>query len=166
MPSRPMIIFIVGVAGIFVLHELNSVLGGLGFLAGIVVLLICLINKAIGPVVPVAEVAHSPKSEQVEVDLLHEGELYKVTLQVVIVEEIGVFHDTVVSREFWKGVFCFPQDRYPPTIQALNEAIGDYALAALGVLNDTISLRYPEGECRVGTVSVELVQTPTSVSVG
>lgn len=160
-----MSIFIVAVAGIAALHELNSTLGGLSFLAGIGILLICLVNKAVGPIPATGELASVLKTEQVEVDVIHGGEVYEVTLEVIIVREIGGFYDTVTSKEFWQGVFRFPTGAYPPTMQALNEAIGDYALAALEGLNDTISIRY-KGECRVGTVSVQLKQSPAIVSVG
>jgi len=152
-------------AGVVFLHQLNTGMGVLAFIALVGILLIGFTNRTVGPIASAAELAPSPRSEQVDVDVLHGGELYKVSLEVIITKEIGAFYDTVVSPTFWQGVLRFA-DHYPPTIQALNEAVGDYAQAALGVLNDTISLRYPEGECRVGTVSVQLAQTPTSVSVG
>lgn len=159
MPGRPMILFIVAVVGIVALHELNSTLGGLSFLAGVGILLIYLANRAVGPIVP------PEKTEQVKVDVFHGGDCYQVSLEVIVVREIGAFYSIATSGEFWEGVFRFPPNAYPPTIQALSEAVGDYALAALQGLNDSISIRYT-GECRVGTVSVQPRQIPANVSVG
>lgn len=163
MPSRQFVLFVLGLACVVLLHELDTKLSIFAFIALVGVMLISSVNRAVGPMA--VELAPTLKSAQVEVHVFHGGELYKVTLEVIVVREIGAFYDTVVSQAFWQGVFRFA-DNYPPTMQALNEAVGDYTLAALGVLNGTISLRYPEGECRVGTVSVELMQSPANVSVG
>ncbi len=164
MPSKQVVFFVLGMAGVVLFHELNTSLGVLAFIAVVGIQLISFANRVVGPIAT-AELTPAIKSGQVEVEIVHGGELYKVTLEVLITHEIGAFYDTVVSSTFWQGVFRFA-DHYPPTIQALNEAVGDYALAALCVLNDAISLRYPGGECKVGTVSVELLQSPTTVSVG
>lgn len=165
MPSRSVVLFVLGMSGVVLLHEVNTTLGTFAFVAVVGILLIGFANRTVGPVSTAAESIPAVRSEKVELHLLHGGELYKVSLEVIITMEIGAFHDTVVSPMFWQGVFRFA-DHYPSTIQALNEAVGDYTLAALRVLNNTISLRYPKAECKVGTVSVELMHSPTNVSVG
>jgi hypothetical protein len=164
MPSRQFVLFVLGLVCVVLIHELNATLGIFVFIALVCILLISYVNRAVGGRVAV-ELAPALKSAQVEVHVFHGGELYKVTLEVIVVREIGAFYDTVVFQAFWQGVFHFA-DNYPPTMQTLNEEVGNYSLAAFGVLNDAISLRYPKGECRVGTVSVELVQSPANVSVG